>query len=74
MVNVFNMALKDDLMETCKFCKTKFPITDGFLGTEEDYKRLISNTTPLEEVFECSFNTFLISVCSVCVKKAKETK
>ena len=68
------MALKDDLMETCNLCNTKFRIMDGFLGTPVDYKRFIKDKTSLAKDFECDFNTALISVCPICIKKAKETK
>ena len=68
------MVIKNDLMEICILCKSKFAIMDGFLGTPKDYKRFITNRIPLAEEFECDFNTSLVSVCNVCIAKAKKLK
>ena len=68
------MVLRDELMEICVLCKNRFAIVNGFLGTPNDYKRFITNRIPLAEKFECDFNTSLVSVCNVCIAKAKKLK
>lgn len=70
--------VSDDLYFECDNCSTKFTIdSGGFLGEQRHLIKMINkDTSALAEednpLFNCSPFTSLISLCNICLTKAKK--